>query len=394
MLVELVPEVRFDTAAAAVQQLPHAEAGHAAHEGRRKQQTHGDLHLAEGLAAPKRIDSVLDEPGTDGGKEVGDDDQGEAEGVRAEVGPQEGQQGPQFVHRRGCNVTGPRDPGKSHLKEDLMTRSFITVLALAGVAACGGGERQDIATADSLSRDLQLAPMDSSAPLNDQPSMDTAPTPAATPAPAPAAPKPKPKPKPTPKPAAPAPAPAAPAPAPAAPAPAPSLAAGTAINATTDAEIRSRKNKVGDEVTATVASDVKDANGKTVIPAGSKVVLKVTAIKPSDSKSDTTGTLTLDAVGVEVGGTERPIVATISGIKTSLKGSGTDANDIAKVAGGTAAGAIVGKVLGGGSKGAIIGGIIGGAVGTQRAIETKDRDIVLPAGTTVTLTLDQKLAVS
>ncbi len=272
-----------------------------------------------------------------------------------------------------------------------MTRSLLTLLALAGVAACGGRDRQDVATADSLSRDLQLAPMDSSAPLNDQPAMDTAPTPAATPAPA-AAPKPKPKPKPTPKPAAPAPAPAAPAPA--APAPAPSLAVGTAINATTDAEIRSRKNKVGDEVTATVASDVKDASGKTVIPAGSKVVLKVTAIKPSDSKSDTTGTLTLDAVGVEVGGTERPIVATISGIKTSLKGSGTDANDIAKVAGGTAAGAIVGKVLGGGSKGAIIGGIIGGAVGTQRAIETKDRDVVLPAGTTVTLTLDQKLAVS
>ena len=271
-----------------------------------------------------------------------------------------------------------------------MTRSLLTVLALAGVTACGGGERRDVATADSLSRDLQLAPMDTSAPLNDQPAMDPAPT--AAPTPAPAAPKPAPKPKP--KPAAPAPAPAAPAPAPAAPAVAPSLAAGTAINATTDAEIRSRKNKVGDEVTATVASDVKDASGRTVIPAGSKVVLKVTAIKPSDSKSDTTGTLTLDAVGVEVGGSERPIVATISGIRTSLQGSGTDVNDVAKVAGGTAAGAIVGKVLGGGSKGAIIGGIIGGAVGTQRAIETKDRDVVLPAGTTVTLTLDQKLAVS
>jgi len=199
-------------------------------------------------------------------------------------------------------------------------------------------------------------------------------------------------PKPAPKPAAPAPA-ATPAPAPA-PAPAPTLAAGTSITATTDAEIRSRKNKVGDEVTATVASDVKDKSGRTVIPAGSKVILKVTAIKPSDSKSDTTGTLTLDVVGVEVGGTEKPVVATISGVRTKLEGSGTDANDVAKVAGGTAAGAIVGRVLGGSSKGAIIGGIIGGAVGTQRAIETKDRDVVLTAGTRVTLTLDQALATS
>jgi hypothetical protein len=266
-----------------------------------------------------------------------------------------------------------------------MTRTLLTVLAVAGLAACGGGERRDVATADSLSRDLQLAPVDTSAELNDQPAAA-----AEEPAPAPApAPKPKPKPAaPKPQPAAPA---AEPAPAPA-PAPAPlALAAGTSITATTDAEIRSRTNKVGDEVTASVASDVKDAAGRVVIPAGSKVVLKVTAIKPSDSKSDKTGTLTLDAVGVELNGVERPMVATISGVTTKLEGRGTDANDVAKVAGGTAAGAIVGRVLGGSSKGAIIGGIIGGAVGTQRAIETKDRDVVLPQGTSVTLTLDDKL---
>ncbi|MGH7580999.1 MAG: hypothetical protein ACREM9_12545, partial [Gemmatimonadales bacterium] len=97
-----------------------------------------------------------------------------------------------------------------------MTRTLLTVLAVAGLTACGGGERRDVATADSLSRDLQLAPVDTSAVLNDQPAADTAPAaeeaaPAPTPAPAP--PKPAPKPKPAaPKPAAPAPAPA-PAPA-------------------------------------------------------------------------------------------------------------------------------------------------------------------------------------
>ena len=275
-----------------------------------------------------------------------------------------------------------------------MTRTLLTMLALAGVAACGGGgERQDLATADSLSRDLQLAPVDTSADLNDAPA-PAAEEPAPAPAPAPAA---QPKPA-APKPAAPKPTPApaaepTPAPTPA-PAPAPALAAGTSITAVTDAEITSRKNKVGDEVTATVGADVKDAGGRVVIPAGSKVVLKVTAIKPSDSKSDTTGTLTLDAVGVEVGGNERPIVATISGVQTKLQGRGTDVNDVAKVAGGTAAGAVVGRVLGGGSKGAIIGGIIGGAVGTQRAVETKDRDVVLPQGTSVTLKLDQQMVAS
>ena len=143
-----------------------------------------------------------------------------------------------------------------------MTRTLLTMLALAGLAACGGGgDRENLATADSLSRDLQLAPVDTTADLNDQPAADTAATAARREpaAPKPAAPKPTP-PKRNPQPAAPAPAPAAsPAPAPTpAPAPAPTLAAGTAITAATDAEITSKINKPGDEVTATIGADIKD----------------------------------------------------------------------------------------------------------------------------------------
>lgn len=278
-----------------------------------------------------------------------------------------------------------------------MSRTLFAALALASLAACGRGDRQDVAAADSLSRDLQLAPVDTTAELNDQPAPSTVAEAPAEPAPAPppaAAPKPAPRPapKPAPRPAAPAPAAStpAPAPAPAAPAAAAGLAAGTSLSVTTDAEIRSNKNKVGDEITATVAKDVKDGSGRVVIPAGSKVNLQVTAIKPSDSKSDTTGTLTLKPVSVAIGGESRPFTASISGVQTKLEGRGTGVNEIAKVGAGTAAGAVVGRVLGGGSKGAIIGGIIGGAVGTQRAIETKDRDVVLPQGTSMTITLDDR----
>ncbi|HEY9506646.1 MAG TPA: hypothetical protein VIQ27_11780, partial [Gemmatimonadales bacterium] len=66
-----------------------------------------------------------------------------------------------------------------------MSRTLLTILALAGLAACGGDKgREDLATADSLSRDLQLAPVDTSATLNDQPAPDTAAAPAPAPAPA------------------------------------------------------------------------------------------------------------------------------------------------------------------------------------------------------------------
>jgi hypothetical protein len=258
---------------------------------------------------------------------------------------------------------------------------------LLALAACGRGDKSEVASADSLNRDLQLAPVDTSAELNDRPSADTAAVATATPEPAPA-PKPVSKPKPKPKPAAPA----AEAPAAPAPAPAPSaLAAGTSFSAATDAEIRSNKNKVGDQVTATVANDVKDAAGHVVIPAGAQVTLQVTEIKESENKGDTTGTLTLKPTSIAINGVSKPLPASISGVTTKLEGRKTNAGDIAKVGVGTGVGAVVGRVIGGSSKGAIIGGIIGGAVGTQRAIETKDRDVVLPQGTSVTLTLDDKL---
>jgi hypothetical protein len=276
-----------------------------------------------------------------------------------------------------------------------MSRTMLAALTLISVAACGRSDRRDVASADSLNRDLQLAPVDSTAPLNDRPSADTA-TSAATPAP-PATPAPKPKAKPATKPkpstpvptAAPAPQPSAAPPA-AAPAASSGLAAGTTLSATTDAEIRSHKNKVGDEVTATVAGDVKDASGRVVIPAGSQVTLQITAIKESENKSDSTGTLTVKPTAVSINGTPHPITASITGVKTKLEGRGTNGGDIAKVGVGTGVGAVLGRVIGGSTKGAVIGGVIGGAVGAQRAVETKDRDVVLPQGTTVTVTLDEK----
>ncbi|HEX6617835.1 MAG TPA: hypothetical protein VF046_16140 [Gemmatimonadales bacterium] len=283
-----------------------------------------------------------------------------------------------------------------------MSRTMLAALTLLAAAACGRGDRQNVASADSLNRDLQLAPVDTTAALNDQPSADTSttPPPAAAPAPTPkpaAKPAPKPTPKPAPRPAAPAPAPAsqpAPSAAPSTPAPSgsASLAAGTGFTATTDAEITSKTNKVGDEVTASVANDVKNSAGQVVIPAGSKVTLTVTAIHESENKGDTTGTLTLKPTSIAINGQSQPLPASISGVKTQLQGRSTGAGDVAKVGGGAAAGAIVGRVLGGSTKGAVIGGIIGGAVGAQRAVETKDRDVVLPKGTAVSLKLDQQLA--
>ncbi|HKT59446.1 MAG TPA: hypothetical protein VJQ46_05315 [Gemmatimonadales bacterium] len=251
-----------------------------------------------------------------------------------------------------------------------MAANRLAILTLAVLAACGGDRGASMA-ADSLSRDLQRLPVDSSAILNDQAGATPV---AATPAPAP---KPVTKPKATPK----------PAPKPA-PAPAPlALVAGATLATTMDREISSKTDKPGATVTATVASDVKDASGRVVIPAGSRVTMSVTEIHESENKGDKTGKLTLTPTSVEIGGQSYALAGSATALDRKLVDRKTNAGDIAKVGAGTAAGAIVGRVVGGSTKGAVIGGLIGGAIGTQRAIETQDRDVVVPASSRVEITL-------
>jgi len=249
-----------------------------------------------------------------------------------------------------------------------MAANRLAILALAVLAGCGGDRAASMA-ADSLSRDLQRVPVDSSATLSDQA--------AATPVtpPAPVAAKPKPKPRPAPKPAP------KPAPAPLA------LAAGSVLATSVDREITSRTDKPGATVTGTVASDVTDASGRVVIPAGSKVTMTITEIHESENKGDKTGKLTLTPTSVQIGGESYTIDGSAVALERTLRDRKTNAGDVAKVGAGTAIGAVAGRVIGGNTKGAIIGGIIGGAVGTQRAIETQDRDVVVPANSRVEVTL-------
>jgi hypothetical protein len=248
-----------------------------------------------------------------------------------------------------------------------MAAKRLAILTLAVLAGCGGDRGASMA-ADSLSRDLQRLPVDSSATLSDQAAATPVSSPA-TPAPKPAA---KPKPKPAPKPA---------------PAVARTLASGTTVATTVDREISSKTDKPGATVTGTVASDVKDAAGRVVIPAGSKVTLTITEIHESENKGDKTGKLTLTPSEVVFGGQTYALQASAQALDRHLVDRKTNAGDVAKVGAGTAAGAIVGRVIGGSTKGAVIGGIIGGAVGTQRAIETQDRDVVVPASSRVEVTL-------
>jgi hypothetical protein len=239
-----------------------------------------------------------------------------------------------------------------------MAGKRLVLLALAILAGCGG-ERTGAPAADGATRDLQRPEMDANAPLNDQGSKSS-----------PSKMTQKPVAKPAAKPSA------------------RSLAAGTAISAKFDAGISSKTHKAGQTLTGTVASDVKDKSGRTVIPAGAKVHVTITTIHESENKGDKTGKLVLTPTKVVIAGRSYPISGSAKALDRTLKDRKTNAGDVAKVGAGAGAGALLGAAVSGGStKGAVIGGALGAAVGTQRAIQTQDRDVVVPAGSRLKVTL-------
>jgi hypothetical protein len=238
-----------------------------------------------------------------------------------------------------------------------MSGNRLVLLTLALLAGCGG-DKAGSSIADDTDRDLQRPAVDASAPLNDQAAKSTKAS-AKTPA-KPAAAKPS----------------------------GTTLAAGTAISAKFDAGISSRTHKAGQKLSGTVSADVKDKSGRIVIPKGSKVNLTIAAIHESENKSDKTGKLVLTPTQVVIAGRSYPLKGSAAALDRTLKDRKTNAGDLAKVGAGAGAGALLGTVVSGGStKGAVIGGVAGAAVGTQRAIETQDRDVVVPAGSRLKVTL-------
>lgn len=173
-----------------------------------------------------------------------------------------------------------------------------------------------------------------------------------------------------------------------------SLPIGTTIDVTMDETITSRNNQAGETVTTTVDSDLRNAAGRVVIPAGSVLTLTIVEITPARNKSKEDGTLVLQVSSVRVRDRSYPLTGEITSLAHTLKGRGVTVGEVEKVAVGTAIGAVAGRIIGGNAKGTIIGGAIGAAGGTVVAVHTASRDVVVSAGTPVGITLTGPLTVA
>ena len=200
-------------------------------------------------------------------------------------------------------------------------------------------------------------------------------------------------PKPAPRPAAPAPKPTttatAPPPKPAAPVARDyTVPAGTSISVQLPAAISTKTAKVGDRISANLTNDLV-IDGKTVAKAGALMQGSVSQVVSGSKTIGGTPTLglTFDNLTFADGG-DRPVNARVSQVSEKSDKGG----DTAKIAGGAVAGGVIGHQISH-KNGAIFGALIGAAAGTAAAKKT-GKEVSLPAGTVVGLTLDSPVTVT
>jgi hypothetical protein len=145
--------------------------------------------------------------------------------------------------------------------------------------------------------------------------------------------------------------------------------------------VDSERNSVGQTFAASLDEPVV-IDGRTVIPRGADVVVKLVDAKESGKLTGRT-TLTLDLMSLKVDGRMVDVNTETVTEESSSRGSRT-----AKVAGGTAVlGTIIGAIAGGG-KGAAIGLGSGAALGAGAEILTKGQRVRIPSETRLTFVLE------
>jgi hypothetical protein len=175
----------------------------------------------------------------------------------------------------------------------------------------------------------------------------------------------------------------------------------TTFTAKLDSSLASNLVKLDDALTLTLPNDVLDAANNVLIPAGSKVMAKVTKVSPA-GRAGKSGMIELDFEQLVLPNAKAyDIDASLAPKETSLDGD-SGLKRTGKFFGKTAIGAGVGAAAGTAiaplakgdiAKGAIYGTAIGAGAGAATALIQTGKDIQLPAGTPLVLTLNQAVRV-
>lgn len=163
--------------------------------------------------------------------------------------------------------------------------------------------------------------------------------------------------------------------------------AGTVVTVRLGNAVGSELSTNGDKFRATVASPI-EVDGTVLVPAGVEAAGRVVeAVAQGRFKG--AAVLRLVLTSITINGNAQEVKT--SSVSRYLKGKGKRTATL--IGGGAGAGALIGGLAGGG-KGALIGAAAGAGAGTAGAAYTGNKEIVLPAESTLSFKLATSLTVN
>ena len=168
------------------------------------------------------------------------------------------------------------------------------------------------------------------------------------------------------------------------------LASGTTLTLELSETISTSSHASGDPVTATVTEGVTGPDGSVVVPAGAEMKGAVARAERSEGPNDP-AVLSFHFRTLEVGGTSYPVAVTVQEAEPRRTEGDSDVESVAKVAIGTAAGALVGQVLGGGKETTLGGAAAGTLAGAAVAIMSQHGHATLRAGSRIVVEVQERV---
>lgn len=173
------------------------------------------------------------------------------------------------------------------------------------------------------------------------------------------------------------------------------IPAGTTIEIAMVTPVDTRTSNIGDPVEGKLTAPLV-VDGRVVAEEGSSVRGSIADLlrASKSNKEEARAMVKFNFNELETVSGDKRISSTVTGSEGRLAAKSTSTRDKLIIGGSTVAGAIIGKVAGKSTKSTVIGAVGGAVVGTGVALSAKGYEVEVPAGSKVTLRIDEPVTVA